>query len=110
MDSNTHQNQNTYQHDMKRLVEVFRSSRDENCYLYVDKKEGMARVPASLLERFGKPESAMTLILEPSRKLARADAAVVLDNIREQGFYLQMPPLPDSEMFALRVGNQKLGR
>jgi uncharacterized protein len=101
---------NAYQHDMKRLVEVFRSSREEGCYLYVDKKEGLARVPATLLERFGKPETAMTLILEPSRKLARADATVVLDNIREQGFYLQMPPLPDSEMFALRASNQKLGK
>ena len=100
----------TYQHDMKRLVEIFRSSRDENCYLYVDKKEGFARVPASLLERFGKPETAMTLILEPTRKLARADATTVLDNIRAQGFYLQMPPLPDSEMFSVRVNNQKLGR
>lgn len=102
--------ENTYQHDMKRLVEIFRSAREEGCYLYVDKKEGMKRVPPELLERFGKAESAMTLILEPTKKLARADAATVLDQIREQGFYLQMPPLPDSEMFALRVSNQKLGK
>ncbi|HSC76654.1 MAG TPA: YcgL domain-containing protein [Pseudomonadales bacterium] len=101
---------NTYQHDMKRLVEIFRSTREADCYLYVDKKEGMARVPPGLLERFGKAETAMTLILEPSRKLARADAATVLEHIREQGFYLQMPPLPDSEMFALRVNNHKLGK
>lgn len=103
-------NDNTYQHDTKRLIEVFRSSREEGCYLFVDKKEGMARVPDTLLARFGRPESAMTLMLEPARKLARADAATVLEHIREQGFYLQMPPLPDSEMFALRVSNQKLGK
>jgi hypothetical protein len=101
---------NTYQNDIKRLVEVFRSTREAGCYLYVDKKEGMARVPAALLERFGKAETAMTLMLEPTRKLASANAATILDNIRDQGFYLQMPPLPDSEMFAMRVGNQKLGR
>ena len=111
---------NTYQNDMKRLVEVFRSAREAGCYLYVDKKEGMTRVPPALLERFGKPETAMTLMLEPTRKLARAAAATILDNIRDQGFYLQMPPLPgselpnselpDSEMIAIRAGNQKLGR
>ena len=106
---------NTYQNDMKRLVEVFRSSRETGCYLYVDKKEGMTRVPSALLERFGKPETAMTLMLEPTRKLASANAAIVLDNIRDQGFYLQMPPLPnnelpDSEMFAVRANNQKLGQ
>ena len=101
---------NTYQNDMKRLIEVFRSAREAGCYLYVDKKEGMLRVPSALLERFGNPETAMTLMLEPTRKLASANAVTILDNIRDQGFYLQMPPLPDSEMFAMRVGNQKLGR
>lgn len=101
---------NTYQNDIKRLVEVFRSTREAGCYLYVDKKEGMARVPSALLERFGKAETAMTLMLEPTRKLASANAATILDNIRDQGFYLQLPPLPDSEMFAMRLGNQKLGR
>ena len=34
----------------------------------------------------------MTLLLSPDRKLARAEAAVVLDAIEQQGFYLQMPP------------------
>lgn len=99
-----------YQHDEKRLVAIFRSSREDGLYLYVDKQEGMARVPASLLERFGRPEPAMMLMLEPSRKLAQADAARVLAAIRDQGFYLQMPPLPDREMFAIRASNSLLGR
>ena len=93
---------------MKRLVEIFRSPREDGLYLYVDRQEGLQRVPEALLARFGKPESAMVLMLEPSRKLARASASAVLDNFQEQGFYLQMPPLPDSEMFAVRVNNQKL--
>lgn len=101
---------NNYQHDEKRLVEIFRSAREEGLYLYVDKREGMARVPAALLERFGKTESAMLLMLEPGRSLARANAATVLAAIREQGFYLQLPPLPDTEMQSLRLQNQKLER
>jgi uncharacterized protein YcgL (UPF0745 family) len=93
---------------MKRLIEIFRSPREDGLYLYVDRQEGLSRVPEALLARFGKPESAMVLMLEPTRKLARANASTVLENIQEQGFYLQMPPLPDSEMFAVRVNNQKL--
>lgn len=93
---------------MSRLIEVFRSPREEGLYLFVDRKEGLARVPEVLLARFGKPESAMILNLEPTRKLARANAETVLNAINEQGFYLQIPPLPDSEMFAVRVNNQKL--
>lgn len=93
---------------MKQLVEIFRSPREEGLYLYVNRQEGLSRVPDVLLARFGKPESSMVLMLEPTRKLARANTSTVLDSIREQGFYLQMPPLPDNEMFAVRINNQKL--
>jgi uncharacterized protein YcgL (UPF0745 family) len=61
-------------------------------YLYVDKQQGIAELPEALLATFGTPESVMTLLLTPERKLARADAATVLDAIEQNGFYLQMPP------------------
>ncbi len=77
---------------MKRLVEIFRSTRKQEMYLYVDKAAGIAEVPEVLLTQFGEPESVMTLLLTPGRKLARADAAEVLQKIDEQGFFLQMPP------------------
>ena len=77
---------------MKRLCEIFRSARKAEMYLYVDKKEGLSRVPESLLDRFGEPEPVMSLILEPDRKLARVDAREVLQHIEEEGFFLQMPP------------------
>jgi uncharacterized protein YcgL (UPF0745 family) len=44
------------------------------------------------LREFGAAERAMTLALTPERHLARADAADVLRCIRENGFYLQLPP------------------
>ncbi len=77
---------------MKRLVEIFRSPRKQEMYLYVDKAAGMEDVPEVLLTQFGEPETVMTLLLTPERKLARVDAAEVLQKIDEQGFFLQMPP------------------
>ncbi len=77
---------------MKRLCEVFRSPRREGMYLYVDKQQGIGDLPEPLLQTFGTPESVMTLVLTPERRLARADAAAVLEAIDAQGFYLQMPP------------------
>lgn len=82
---------------MKILCSVYRSSRVEGMYLYVDKKEDLARVPEDLLQTFGKPELAMTLALYPERKLARADVNKVLESIEQQGFYLQMPPKPGAD-------------
>jgi uncharacterized protein YcgL (UPF0745 family) len=61
-------------------------------YLYIDKQVGLAEVPDSLLAQFGEPESVMTLLLTPERKLARTSVAEVLESIHEKGFFLQMPP------------------
>ena len=61
-------------------------------YLYVDKAKGLADVPVALMKRFGEPAKLMTLMLEPGRKLARADINEVMLEITHKGFYLQMPP------------------
>jgi len=76
----------------ERLVEIFRGTRKAESYLYVDKAQGLVDVPEVLLAQFGEPMSVMTLMLDPQRKLARANAAEVLAKIEEQGYYLQMPP------------------
>jgi uncharacterized protein YcgL (UPF0745 family) len=75
-----------------RLTSIYRSSKEDGLYLYVDKTEDLSRVPEQLLRQFGKPELAMKLLLSPTRKLARADVNSVLLAIQEQGFYLQLPP------------------
>lgn len=97
-----------YLGDARRLVSVFRSSRRDEMYLYVDRAEGTARVPQALLDLFGPPAHAMDLLLTAERKLARASAADVLAGIRERGFYLQMPPAGDEEMNAIMLANEKL--
>lgn len=83
------------------LCQVFKSSRKEEMYLYVDKREGTERVPAPLLERFGKPVPAMTLILSPEKRLGRASAVEVMQAIRDNGFYLQMPPAKEEYLLDL---------
>lgn len=77
---------------MRRLCEVFRSPRRSETYLYVDKSAGYKDLPEALLEQFGEPESVMTLLLTPEKRLARVDATEVLARIESQGYYLQMPP------------------
>ena len=77
---------------MSILCQVFRSSRKQEMYLYVDKARGLVDVPDSLLSQFGEPVPVMLLQLTPEQKLARANTALVLASIESQGFYLQMPP------------------
>lgn len=60
--------------------------------MFIPRDSDPEQLPASLLAYFGRPVHALDLVLTPDRKLATASAADVMAAIREQGFYLQMPP------------------
>lgn len=74
------------------LCSVYRSPRKEGMYLYVPKQNPFAKVPEVLLQTFGEPGHVMDLELTPERRLARANAPDVINGLRENGYYLQMPP------------------
>jgi uncharacterized protein YcgL (UPF0745 family) len=84
------------------LCQVYSSPRQQEMYLYVEMSVGLEQVPAALLTRFGEPQAVMILKLDESRQLARVDAAQVRQSIREQGFFLQMPPTT-AELLAARA-------
>ncbi|MCW8886847.1 MAG: YcgL domain-containing protein [Motiliproteus sp.] len=86
---------------MKRICSVFKSPKKDEMYLYVDKREGLERVPEALLSSFGEPKEVMTLLVAPGKKLARVEAEKVLADILKQGFYLQMPPAREEYMLDL---------
>ncbi len=74
------------------LCQIYRSPRQQEMYLYVEKAQGLEKIPEDLLQRFGEPEAIMLVHLDGKRQLARANADEVIAKIEEQGFYLQMPP------------------
>lgn len=76
----------------KIITEVFRSPRRDEMYLYVDKTKGLQNLPEELLEHFGTPEPVMTLLVTPTTRLARVQAAEVFQSLRSKGYYLQWPP------------------
>ena len=92
------------------ICQVFRGSKKADMYLYVDKKEGLERVSEPLLKLFGTPVPAMVLLLNKEKKLLRAEVTDVMQQIQEKGFYLQMPPVQDSEMQEIALKNTKLER
>lgn len=86
---------------MKLLTDVYLSSRQDEMYLYVPKTKGLKDVPEQLLEHFGKPSLVLSLLLTPEKKLARAEAAKVIEALTSQGYYLQMPPPKDDYLLDL---------
>ena len=74
------------------LCVIYRSSKRDQTYLYVEKKDDFSRVPEDLMKSFGPPQLAMVLSLEGREKLASADIEKVKEALKEEGFYLQVPP------------------
>lgn len=74
------------------LCVIYRSAKRDQTYLYVEKKDDFSRVPAELMQGFGKPQLAMLLPLDGSKRLANADLEKVKTALQEQGYYLQVPP------------------
>ena len=75
------------------LVDVFRSNRKSDTYLYLPRGADFSALPELLQKTFGQPELALSLQLTPERQLARHEALEVLDALAKDGFFLQLPPL-----------------
>ncbi|MCK0538728.1 YcgL domain-containing protein [Alcanivorax quisquiliarum] len=89
-------NQTTSRH---LICSIYHSSKREGMYLFVDKPRGLACVPEPLMQQFGTPRHVSDMLLRPGRPLARADVEKVRGALLEQGWYLQMPPPPDSDLY-----------
>lgn len=82
----------------KHLLTVWSSPKKEEMYIYTNRLEALKRVPKELLLMFGTPKEVMGLPLSEDKKLGRADAKKVLAEIKEKGYYLQLPPVRDDYM------------
>ncbi|WP_039749214.1 YcgL domain-containing protein [Solimonas variicoloris] len=71
---------------------IYRCAKQDEMYLYLRADLSLDDVPEALRQRTGRLTEVMKLELTPERRLARADAATVIERLRETGYYLQMPP------------------
>ena len=75
---------------------IYSTPRQDQMYLYLGQKDDFASLPSALVQHFGSPRLVMELTLHAERKLAREDVRKVIENIRVQGYHLQMPPKIDA--------------
>ncbi|MEE9494316.1 MAG: YcgL domain-containing protein [Gammaproteobacteria bacterium] len=64
-------------------------------YLYVEQSDDFSRVPESLIGLMGDLEFVLKTCLSPEKSLAQVGVAEVMQQIQEQGFFLQMPQTSD---------------
>ena len=71
---------------------VYKGSRKPGAYLYIPREGDFSHVPKSPLDLLGDLQLAISLDLTADSTLAQARAKEVLQQLRDRGFYLQLPP------------------
>lgn len=71
---------------------VYKSLRQFDYYLYVSSEADLSVLPEGLLSLLGDLNKVIELELHSQRKLAQADVVEVMRQIKETGYFLQMPP------------------
>ena len=75
------------------LCTIYKSTKKEGAYLYINKKDDFSKVPDALMTMFGKPQLVMTIKIS-GRELAQVDVEKVKESLEKDGFFLQLPPPP----------------
>lgn len=73
---------------------IYKGNVKDETYLYLAEEDAFDTVPQRLLQAMGELQRVMELDLHPGRTLAREDVNQVIENLRGQGYHLQLPPPP----------------
>ena len=84
-----------------KIISIYKSSRKDEMYLYVEKALKLTKVPEALMEVFGTALHVMDMPMTVKRELARVDVGNMLEEVASKGFYLQMPPPKEDYMLDL---------
>lgn len=81
------------------LCAIYKSSKKDQTYLFVAKRDDFSSVPAPLMASFGKPVLSMMIQLKADTRLAVSDPQKIMAALQDQGYYLQLPP-PQEDLLA----------
>jgi len=71
---------------------VYRSNKKQGMYLYLVEKDNFSDVPESLMKLLGELVFSFEFDLSKDRKLVKEESEEVLRILKENGYFLQMPP------------------
>ena len=87
---------------------IYRCSSKADMYIYLAEKDDFACVPDELNKNLGTTQLTMELKLHKDKKLAKEDAELVMSNLQDKGFHLQMPSdTPISEILEKIAQNEQ---
>ena len=69
---------------------IYRSSKKENCYLYMERENDFSHIPEKIMSIFGAPVFVMKVLLDGKRRFVVGTANEIEEKIKVDGFFLQM--------------------
>ena len=80
---------------------IYRCSRKPDMYIYLVEEDDFSKVPKEIFNSLGIITFAMELELSTDKKLAKEDPVLVMKNLEENSFHLQLPRnIPIEELMA----------
>jgi len=86
---------------------IYRCSAKQDMYIYLAKENDFASIDENLLKKLGQLQFAMTLDLKEDTKLAKEDPEAVRNNLKSQGFHLQLPPETSVEDILAKIAEKQ---
>lgn len=71
---------------------VYKSSRREQTYVFLAERDAFDCLPEAVSRTLGALSLVIEIELDPGRRLAQSDPAVVRANLAAQGYHVQFPP------------------
>jgi uncharacterized protein len=69
---------------------IYRSTKKENCYLYMENENDFSTIPEKIMSILGSPVFVMKVLLDGKRRFVVGTSDEIEEKIKTDGFFLQM--------------------
>ena len=87
---------------------IYRCSRKPDMYIYLAEEDDFSNVPKEIFNSLGIISFAMELELDANKKLAREDPVLIIKNLEEHSFHLQLPSETPVEELMAKITQVKI--
>ena len=87
---------------------IYRCNRKPDMYIYLAEEDDFSNVPKEIFNSLGIITFAMELEIHTDKKLAKENPDKVMENLKENGFHLQLPDETPIEELMTRIANKKI--
>ena len=86
---------------------IYRCSRKPDMYIYLAEEDDFSKVPKEIFNSLGIISFAMELKLSSDKKLAKENPVLVMKNLEENTFHLQLPDNTPIEELMSQIAQTK---